>query len=76
MKLSCLKWSGVHLSKGISVKNPTPKSSSGSSRSSDARGAASTGTRKASNASSAKRQGDKAAASKANNSKKSTLASK
>jgi hypothetical protein len=68
MKLSCRTWSGVHLSKGVPMKQ-TPKSAGKSdddaARSSGSRGAARTGTKKASNAHEAQRQSEKASANKA-----------
>ena len=49
------------------MKQTTTKSSKAPDRSSGARGAANSGTKKASNAHAARRQGEKAAANKASN---------
>ena len=50
-------------------KTNAPKSSISTSRSSDGRGAASTGTKRASNAKAARRQGEKSEANKASDKK-------
>jgi hypothetical protein len=71
MKLSCRSWSGVHLVIGDGMKTQPKalvpgKSDDDASRSSGSRGAARTGTKKASNAHAAQRQSEKASANKAN----------